>query len=140
MFCRTIRISCSSSFWRWPVPRRSGGNRFDLPTVPLPPKVIQRFALIRSCLPEFDSPGSSIIQIITKPGTNTLHGNAFALYNKEALNSRSPLLAQSTRPAYKQELLNGNLSVQAQRTKQPRIFHIHNHNAPTQNAIYNHAC
>ena len=46
---------------------------------------------------ENEYPGGSGIQIITKPGTSTLHANVSAFYNKEALNSRSPLLTQSKR-------------------------------------------
>src|SRR5438128_4527559 len=52
--------------------------------------------------PEYDKPGFGRVEIFTKPGTDTLRGQAFMQYNKEALNSRSPLLAQSKRPPYQQ--------------------------------------
>ncbi len=51
--------------------------------------------------PEYDRPGFGRIEIFTKPGTDAIRGQAYVQYNKEALNSRSPLLTQSQRPPYK---------------------------------------
>ena len=59
--------------------------------------------------PEYDRPGFGRIEIFTKPGTDSIHGQAFVQYNKEALNSRSPLLDQSQRPPYKQEFFGFNI-------------------------------
>jgi hypothetical protein len=59
--------------------------------------------------PEYDRPGFGRIEIFTKPGTDTLHGQGFVQYNKEALNSRSPLLTQSKRPPYKQNFFGFNI-------------------------------
>lgn len=52
--------------------------------------------------PEYDRPGFGRIEIFTKPGGDQFRGQVFVQYNKEALNSRSPLLAQSKRPPYQQ--------------------------------------
>src|SRR5581483_5074638 len=60
--------------------------------------------------PEYDRPGFGRIEIFTRPGTDFIRGQAFFQYNKEALNSRSPLLTQSTRPPYQQKFLGLNLS------------------------------
>src|ERR1035438_2394699 len=60
--------------------------------------------------PEYERPGFGRIEILTKPGTDTLHGQAFGQYNKEALNSRSPLLTSSTRPDYRQEFFGVSLT------------------------------
>jgi Carboxypeptidase regulatory-like domain/TonB dependent receptor len=60
--------------------------------------------------PEYDRPGFGRIEIFTKPGTDKIHGQAFMQYNKEALNSRSPLLTQSERPPYKQQFFGFNLA------------------------------
>ena len=49
--------------------------------------------------PEYDRPGFGRIEIFTKPGTRHVHGQAFFQYNKEALNSRNPLLTQSAAAA-----------------------------------------
>jgi hypothetical protein len=59
---------------------------------------------------EYDRPGFGRIEIFTKPGSDSFHGQAFIQYNKEALNSRSPLLAQSQRPPYKQDFFGFNIS------------------------------
>ena len=74
----------------------TGGN--------LPPKSSIREVRINSnpFSPEYDRPGFGRIEIFTKPGTDKIRGQAFFQYNKEAFNSRSPLLTQSTRPPYEQ--------------------------------------
>jgi hypothetical protein len=59
--------------------------------------------------PEYDRPGFGRIEIFTKPGTDSIHGQAFLQYNKEALNSRSPLLEQAKRPPYKQNFFGFNI-------------------------------
>ena len=84
--------------------------------------------------PENEFPGGGGIQIITKPGTSTLHGGLNFSYNKEALNSRSPLLAQSKRPQYKQENLFGNVSGQLIKNKASWSLFF-SRNAATQNAF-----
>src|ERR1035438_8474345 len=60
--------------------------------------------------PEYERPGFGRIEILTKPGTDTLHGQAFGQYNNETLNSRSPLLTTSTRPDYRQEFFGVSLT------------------------------
>jgi hypothetical protein len=89
----------------------TGGN--------LPPKSSIREVRINSnpFAAEYDRPGFGRIEIFTKPGTDALHGQAFFQYNKETLNSRSPLLAQATRPPYKQEFFGVNLTGPIRRQK-----------------------
>ena len=60
--------------------------------------------------PVYDRPGFGRIEILTRPGMDTLHGQAFVQYNNEDFNSRSPLLEQSTRPPYKQEFFGLNVT------------------------------
>jgi hypothetical protein len=78
----------------------------------LPPKASIREVRINSnpFSPEFDRPGFGRIEIFTKPGTDHLHGSAFMQYNDDVLNSRSPLLLQSTRPPFQQKFYGLNLS------------------------------
>ena len=82
----------------------TGGN--------LPSKASIREVRINSnpYAPEYDRPGFGRIEIFTKPGTDTIHGQGFIQYNKEALNSRSPLLTESQRPPYKQNFFGLNLT------------------------------
>ena len=84
--------------------------------------------------PENEYPGGGGIQIITKPGTSSIHGNFYSFYNKEALNSRSPLLTQSTRPQFKQEYLSGNMSGPIKKNKASWTLNF-NKNILTQNAF-----
>ena len=102
----------------------------------LPPKASIQEIRINSnpYSPENEYAGGGGIQIITRPGTSTLHGGINTFYNKEALNSRSPLLAQSTRPQLKQERLFGNLSGALKKNKASWSLFF-NRNALTENAF-----
>ena len=60
--------------------------------------------------PEFDRPGFGRIEIFTRPGTDFIRGQAYVQYNKEALNARSPLVAQSKRPPYKVDYFGINIT------------------------------
>lgn len=102
----------------------------------LPPKASIQEIRINSnpYSPENEYPGGGGIQIITKPGTNTLHGSFNGFYNKEALNSRSPLLASSKRPPLKQESYQGMLSGALIKNKASWTLNM-NRNDLTQNAF-----
>ncbi len=78
----------------------------------LPPKSSIREVRINSnpFSPEYDRPGFGRIEILTKPGTDLFHGQAFFQFNNQSLNARSPLLAQSTVPPYKQEFYDVNIN------------------------------
>ena len=82
----------------------TGGN--------LPPKSSIREVRINSnpFSPEYDRPGFGRIQIFTKPGSDKIRGQAFMQFNNELLNSRSPLLDQSTRPFYQQQFYGFSIS------------------------------
>ena len=58
---------------------------------------------------EYDRPGFGRIEILTKPGSDTIRGQAFFQYNNQDFNSRSPLLT-SALPPYEQRFLGANFS------------------------------
>ena len=60
--------------------------------------------------PEYERPGFGRIEIFTRPGTDVVHGQMFGQYNKEALNSRNPLLTSAKRPQYRQDMFGVNLT------------------------------
>jgi Carboxypeptidase regulatory-like domain len=74
----------------------TGGN--------LPPKSSIREVRINSnpYAPEFDMPGFGRIEILTKPGSDTFHGQAFFQFNNQDFNSRSALYLNPSLPPYKQ--------------------------------------
>lgn len=78
----------------------------------LPPKSSIREIRINSnpFSPEFDRPGFGRIEIFTKPGTDSFHGSFFTQFNNEKLNSRSPLLTQSTTTPYSQKFFGASFS------------------------------
>lgn len=57
---------------------------------------------------EFDRLGYGRIEILTKPGTDTLHGRAFAMGNDDAFNTGNPFTKQI--PAYHSIQYNGTVS------------------------------
>ena len=59
--------------------------------------------------PEYDKLGYGRIEILTKPGTDSFHGQGSVNLNLSALNSRNPYLQQAP-PAYDSEIYNGNVS------------------------------
>jgi hypothetical protein len=78
----------------------------------LPPKSAIREIRINSnpFSPEYDRPGFGRVDIFTKPGSDQFHGDFIAQYNNQFLNSRNPLLRQSTRPPYQVQLYQLNLA------------------------------
>lgn len=96
----------------------TGGN--------MPPKAAIREVRINSnpFSAEFDRPGFGRIEILTKPGADKLHGQFFGQFNKEAFNSRSPLLAQSTRPPYQQRFFGFNLTGPLKKDKASFSFNL----------------
>ena len=106
----------------------TGGN--------LPPKSSIREIRINSnpFSPEYDRPGFGRIEILTKPGTDQIHGNVFVQYNNEDLNSRSPLFEQATRPPYKQDFFGFSLTGPIKKNKASFSFD-GNYRGTTENAF-----
>jgi hypothetical protein len=76
----------------------------------LPPKSSIREIRINSnpFSSEFDRPGFGRIEILTKPGTDSYHGQAFVNYGNKIIDSRNPFLTTAP-PLYNYTLLTGNL-------------------------------
>jgi len=90
----------------------TGGN--------LPPKSSIREIRINSnpFSAEYDRQGFGRIEIFTKPGTDSFHGQLFFQYNDQYFNSRSPLYVQSSSlPPYKNLFFGGNVSGPIKRGK-----------------------
>jgi hypothetical protein len=78
----------------------------------LPPKSSIREIRINSnpFAAEYDKLGFGRIEILTKPGTDKLHGQAFLNYGDRAFNTRNPFLTTAEPPPYRSELFGGFLS------------------------------
>ncbi|HLK65433.1 MAG TPA: carboxypeptidase regulatory-like domain-containing protein [Bryobacteraceae bacterium] len=74
----------------------------------LPPKSAIREVRINAnpFSPEYDKPGFGRVEIFTKPGSDSFHGQAFGMFDNQLLNARNPLLTQQARPPY-QVVLEG---------------------------------
>ncbi len=91
-----------------PAPGPNGGQMYidGFTATNLPPKSAIGEVRVNAnpFSPEYDHPGFARIEIFTRPGGDTIRGQAFAQYNDEYLNSRNPLLTRSTRPPYRAQL------------------------------------
>lgn len=109
-----------------PAPGPGGGEFFidGFTGGRLPPKSAIREVRINSnpFSPEYDRPGFTRIEVFTKPGSDFFHGQAFAQYNDEHLNSRNPLLTQATRPPFRAQIYGLNLSGALVRNKASFTF------------------
>ena len=109
-----------------PAPGPGGGEFFidGFTGGTLPPKSAIREVRINAnpFSSEYDRPGFARIEIFTKPGSDLLRGQAFAQYNDDHLNSRNPLLTQSTRPPYRAQIYGLNLSGPLARNKASFTF------------------
>ncbi len=96
----------------------TGGN--------MPPKASIREVRINSnpFSAEYDRPGFGRIEILTKPGSDKLHGQFFGQFNKEIFNSRSPLLTQSDRPPYQVRFFGINLTGPIKQNKASYSFNM----------------
>jgi hypothetical protein len=76
----------------------------------LPPKSSIREIRINSnpFSAEFDSPGFGRVEILTRPGTDSYHGQAFVNYGSKVFDSRNPFLTTEP-PAYSSEFFTANV-------------------------------
>jgi hypothetical protein len=58
---------------------------------------------------EYDKLGYGRVEILTKPGTDQLHGQFFVSGNTEAFNSRNPFVGTAETPGYYSTQYSGNL-------------------------------
>src|SRR6266576_4532679 len=58
---------------------------------------------------EYDKLGYGRIEILTKPGTDRLHGQVMVMGNASAFNSRNPFAGSAAPPSYDSEHYEGNL-------------------------------
>jgi Carboxypeptidase regulatory-like domain len=104
-----------------PAPGPNGGQMYidGFSGGSLPPKSSIREVRINSnpYSPEFDRPGFARVDIFTKAGSDTFHGQAMTQQNSDALNSRNPLMAQSTRTPYRAQLYGFNIGGPVKKNK-----------------------
>jgi Carboxypeptidase regulatory-like domain len=100
----------------------------------LPPKSSIREIRINSnpFSSEFDRPGFGRIEILTKPGTDNFHGQAFLNYGNKVLDSRNPFVT-GDQPAYSTKQFTANLGGPI--TKKSSFFIDYNRRAINENAL-----
>ncbi len=95
-----------------PAPGPDGGQVFvdGFTGGSLPPKSAIREIRINSnpFSPEYDRPGFARVDVFTKPGSETFRGQVLGNFNDAILNSRNPLLNETSRSPYGTQLYSFN--------------------------------
>ncbi|HSZ63264.1 MAG TPA: TonB-dependent receptor [Terriglobales bacterium] len=65
------------------------GGVFGIPATLLPIDAVQEMAILNNTEAEFGRNSGSIVNIVTKSGTNSLHGSAFEYFRNNALDARN---------------------------------------------------
>jgi hypothetical protein len=116
----------------------NGGDANDqfvnLPTVQPSPDTIQEFRVLTNTFDaEYGRNSGSVVNVVTKSGTNTLHGDVYEFFRNKVLNARNYF--ESTRPQFQQNQFGGTLggpikkdqtfifgSYEGRRVRQPTTF------------------
>ena len=116
----------------------NGGDANDqfvnLPTVQPTPDSIQEFRVLTNTFDaEYGRNSGSVVNVVTKSGTNGLHGDLYEFFRNKVLNARNYF--ESTRPQFQQNQFGGTLggpikkdrtffftSYEGRRVRQPTTF------------------
>jgi len=70
-------------------PAINQGGVFATPSAILPIDAVSEMAVLSSFAPEYGRNGGAVVNIVTKSGTNKLHGTAFEYFRNNALDARN---------------------------------------------------
>jgi hypothetical protein len=116
----------------------NGGDANDqfvnLPTVQPSPDTIQEFRVLTNTFDaEYGRNSGSVVNVVTKTGTNSLHGDVYEFFRNKVLNARNYF--EETRPQFQQNQFGGTLggpikkdrtfffgSYEGRRVRQPTTF------------------
>jgi Carboxypeptidase regulatory-like domain len=116
----------------------NGGDANDqfvnLPTVQPSPDSIQEFRVLTNTFDaEYGRNSGSVVNVVTKSGTNSLHGDVYEFFRNKVLNARNYF--ESVRPQFQQNQFGGTLggpikkdstfffgSYEGRRVRQPTTF------------------
>ncbi|HKS68300.1 MAG TPA: carboxypeptidase regulatory-like domain-containing protein, partial [Candidatus Acidoferrales bacterium] len=79
-------------------PAINQGGVFGVPSAILPIDAISELNVLSNYLPEFGRNGGAVVNIVTKSGTNTLHGDAFEYFRNDVLDARNYFNFAGTTP------------------------------------------
>src|SRR5216683_2268145 len=90
----------------------NGGDANDqfvnLPTVQPSPDSIQEFRVLTNTFDaEYGRNSGSVVNVVTKSGTNSIHGNLYEFFRNKVLNARNYF--EETRPQFQQNQFGGTL-------------------------------
>ncbi len=71
------------------LPAINQGGVFGTPGTVLPMEAVAEMKILSNSEPEFGRNSGSVVNIVTKSGTNTVHGSAFWFYRNDSMNARN---------------------------------------------------
>jgi len=71
------------------LPAINQGGVFGTPGTVLPMESVAELKILSNSEPEFGRNSGSVVNIVTKSGTNTIHGSAFWFFRDDSLNARN---------------------------------------------------
>jgi hypothetical protein len=92
------------------LPAINQGGVFGTPGTVLPVESIAELRVLSNFEPEYGRNSGSVVNIVTKSGTNELHGSAFWFYRNDSLNARNFF---NTKPNPKDEFKNHQFGLSA---------------------------
>jgi hypothetical protein len=92
----------------------NGGDGNDLfanlPAVQPSPDTIEEFRVITNSFDaEYGRNSGSVVNVVTKSGTNDFHGSAFEFFRNTVLDARPYMFTPTTKPAFQQNQFGGTL-------------------------------
>jgi hypothetical protein len=85
------------------------GGVFGIPATLLPVDAIQEMAILNNTEAEYGRNSGSIVNIVTKSGTNSFHGSVFEYFRNNALDARNYFNANQPQNAFHNNQFGGSL-------------------------------
>jgi hypothetical protein len=91
------------------IPAINQGGVFAIPSTILPVESIAELRVLSNSEAEYGRSSGSVVNIVTKSGTNTLHGSAFEYFRNDHLNARNFFNTVGPKDAFRNNQFGGSL-------------------------------
>jgi outer membrane receptor protein involved in Fe transport len=91
------------------IPAINQGGVFAIPSTILPVESIAELRVLSNSEAEYGRSSGSVVNIVTKSGTNTVHGSAFEYFRNDRLNARNFFNTVGPKDAFRNNQFGGSL-------------------------------
>jgi len=91
------------------IPAINQGGVFAIPSTILPVESIAELRVLSNSEAEYGRSSGSVVNIVTKSGTNTVHGSAFEYFRNDHLNARNFFNTVGPKDAFRNNQFGGSL-------------------------------